>query len=75
LNVYVVKLVVFSSNNQELPDFVAAGTVAKSSVALVRKPDTAQTVPGKVRVSVESVVLGFIRMRLYVVGVDTAIIH
>lgn len=54
---------------------VAAATVAKSSVALVRKLDAGQTVSGKESVSVESVVFGFMRMRLYVVEVETAIIH
>ncbi len=64
MNVYVFKLVALSCANQDDPDFVAAATVAKSSLALVRKPDTGQTVPGKDKVRVESVVLGFIRMRL-----------
>jgi hypothetical protein len=71
----VVRLILFSANDHEAPYLVAAGTVAKSSVELVRKPATAQTASGKVIGSVESVVLGFIRIRLYVVGVETAIIH
>lgn len=75
LKVYVVKLIAFNGSRNAVPDFVAAATVAKSSVPLVRKAETGHTVAGNVSVSVEAVVLGFIAMTLYAVDVETAIIH
>ena len=48
-NVYVVKLVALSNNDHALPLLTAAGTLEKSSVALVRTPATAHTVSGAVR--------------------------
>lgn len=67
----MLRLVALNGNSQVSPLPVAGEIVAKSSEAEVRKPVVPHTVWGKVRESVEVVVLGFMAMTLNVVELET----